>query len=70
MDHDTDKQRAFCLHHRLGLVQRDGISVPIDPEQHVAAPDLLVVTDQDLGMTLTDFESWRPRLDSNQGPSA
>ena len=43
------EHRALAEQHRLGLLERDLVARPIDPEQHVAAPDLLVVADQHLG---------------------
>ena len=41
---------AFAQQHRLGLFQRDVISRAIDPEQHIPAPDLLVVLDRGLDL--------------------
>ena len=40
---------ALAEQHRLGLLQRDLVARAIDPEQHVAALDLLVVLHQHLG---------------------
>ena len=78
-DHDAGRQRAvarqvgvgllergaFAQQHRLGLLQRDLIPRPIDPEQHVAALDLLVVLDEHLSDEAGDIGSNRHHVGAN-----
>ena len=78
-DHDAGRQRAvarqvgvgllergaFAQQHRLGLLQRDLIPRPIDPEQDVAALDLLVVLDEHLGDEAGDIRSDRNHVGAN-----